>query len=84
MFALHTSSVLILVRSVVRVVEYVQGTDGFVMSNEVFIYAFDGLLMWVMLVVFVIVHPSEVGVLLKSEKLRMGRGFDVDGAEPLV
>lgn len=84
MFALHTSSVLILIRSVVRVIEYVQGTDGFVMSNEVFIYAFDGLLMWVMLVIFVVVHPSEVGALLKREKLRGGRGFGVDGGEPLV
>ncbi|CAI7654469.1 unnamed protein product [Penicillium pancosmium] len=84
MFALHTSSVLILIRSVVRVIEYVQGTDGFVMSNEVFIYAFDGLLMWIMLVIFVVVHPCEVGALLKREKLRSGRGFCVDGGEPLV
>lgn len=84
MFALHTSSVLILVRSVVRVIEYVQGTDGFVMSNEVFIYAFDGLLMWVMLVIFLVVHPCEIRALLKRERLRMGRGFGVDGAEPLV
>jgi hypothetical protein len=84
MFALHTSSVLILVRSVMRVVEYVQGTDGFVMSNEVFIYAFDGLLVWVVLVILVVVHPCEVGRLLKREKMRMGRGFGIDGAEPLV
>ncbi|KAJ5761453.1 hypothetical protein N7533_003492 [Penicillium manginii] len=76
--------VLILVRSVVRVVEYVQGTDGFVMSNEVFIYAFDGLLVWVVLVILVVVHPCEVGRLLKREKMRMGRGFGIDGAEPLV
>ncbi|KAJ5233357.1 uncharacterized protein N7469_005123, partial [Penicillium citrinum] len=81
MFALHTSSVLILIRSVVRVVEYVQGDDGFVMRNEVFIYCFDGLLMWVMMVIFVVVHPGEIKALLKQERM-MGRGFGVDG-EPL-
>lgn len=83
MFALHTSSVLILIRSIVRVVEYVQGTDGFVMSNEVFIYVFDGLLMCVMMVIFAVVHPSEVTHLLRREKMMMGRGYGVDG-EPLV
>jgi len=82
MFALHTSSVLILIRSVVRVVEYVQGDDGFVMRNEVFIYCFDGLLMWVMMVIFVVVHPGEIKALLKQERM-MGRGFGVDG-QPLV
>lgn len=83
MFALHTSSVLILVRSVVRVVEYVQGTDGFLMSNEVFIYCFDGLLMWVMMVIFVVMHPSEINLLLKRERMGMNGGYGVDG-EPLV
>lgn len=83
MFALHTSSVLILVRSVVRVIEYVQGTDGFLMSNEVFIYCFDGLLMWVMMVIFVVMHPGEINLLLKRERMGMNGGYGVDG-EPLV
>ena len=87
MLALHMSSVLIHIRSVVRVVEYVQGDDGFVMSNEVFIYCFDGSLMWVMMVIFVVVHSGEINLLLKQEKvmmmMRRRRGFSVDG-EPLV
>ncbi|KAJ5096325.1 RTA-like protein [Penicillium alfredii] len=64
LFALHSSSLLVLVRSIVRVVEYIQGTDGFVMSNEVFIYVFDGLLMFVLMVIFVVIHPSEINCLL--------------------
>lgn len=64
MGALHASSVLILVRSVIRVVEYIQGTDGVILSNEVFLYVFDGLLMFLVLVVFVVIHPSEVNCLL--------------------
>lgn len=73
-YALHTSSVLVLVRSVVRVVEYVQGTDGFLMSNEVFIYVFDGLLMFVLMVIFLVIHPSEVNCLLGRGRVMTTKG----------
>ncbi|KAJ6185096.1 hypothetical protein N7519_006397 [Penicillium mononematosum] len=68
MWALHSSSILILIRSIVRVVEYVQGTHGYLMEHEVFIYVFDGLLMFAMMVIFVIIHPSEVNYLLGGEE----------------
>lgn len=68
MGALHSSSILVLVRSVIRVVEYIQGTDGYLMNNEVFIYVFDGLLMFVLMIIFVIIHPSEVNYLLGRGK----------------
>lgn len=64
MWALQLSSVLVLIRSVVRVVEYAQGTDGYLLQHEVFIYVFDGLLMFVMMVILVIIHPSEVNYYL--------------------
>lgn len=74
MYALHTSSILVLVRSVVRVVEYVQGTDGILMSNEVFIYVFDGLLMFSLMVIFIVIHPSEVNCLLGRGKVMTTKG----------
>ncbi|PWY78126.1 RTA1-domain-containing protein [Aspergillus sclerotioniger CBS 115572] len=64
MFALYSSSVLILIRSVFRVVEYLEGSDGYLLQHEVFIYLFDGLLMLSVLVIFVVIHPSEVKRLL--------------------
>ncbi|KAJ5927531.1 hypothetical protein N7516_009304 [Penicillium verrucosum] len=64
MWALQLSSVLVLIRSVVRVVEYAQGTDGYLLQHEVFIYVFDGLLMFVMMVILVVIHPSEVNYYL--------------------
>ncbi|KAJ5706330.1 hypothetical protein N7536_002019 [Penicillium majusculum] len=70
MWALQSSSILVLIRSVVRVVEYAQGTDGYLMQHEVFIYVFDGLLMFAMMVILVVIHPSEVNYLL-------GRGHAV-------
>lgn len=64
LFALHASSVLILIRSIFRVAEYVGDTDGVLMTSEAFIYIFDGLLMFLMMVIFVVIHPSEVNYLL--------------------
>lgn len=74
MWALYSSSILVLIRSVVRVVEYIQGTYGYLMSHEAFIYVFDGLLMFALMVIFVVVHPSEVNYLLGRGRavVRMG------------
>ncbi|EAA61944.1 hypothetical protein AN9111.2 [Aspergillus nidulans FGSC A4] len=46
LYALYGSSILILIRSIFRVVEYLQGWDGYLLRNEAFIYVFDALLMW--------------------------------------
>lgn len=45
-WALLISSLLIMVRSIVRLIEFVQGFDGFIISHEVFIFAFDALPMF--------------------------------------
>lgn len=45
-------SVLVFIRSIVRCVEYAQGYDGYIISHEVFLYIFDGLLMFLNMVVF--------------------------------
>ena len=50
---LSTCSVLIFIRSIVRLIEYLQGNDGFVISHEAFLYTLDGLLMWITMLVFI-------------------------------
>ncbi|KAE8152070.1 RTA1 like protein-domain-containing protein [Aspergillus avenaceus] len=64
MIALYITSVFILIRSIIRVVEYLQGYDGYMMKHEAFIYIFDALLMWVAMLTLNYVHPSEVQCLL--------------------
>ncbi|KAL9564993.1 hypothetical protein ACKAV7_010851 [Fusarium commune] len=59
-FVLYTVSALILVRSVFRVVEYAMGKDGVLMSNEVYIYIFDALLIFICVALFNICHPSRI------------------------
>ncbi|KAL1638019.1 hypothetical protein SLS58_009040 [Diplodia intermedia] len=57
---LYVASALIMVRSVFRVVEYIQGSDGYLMSKEMFIYIFDASLMFLTMVIFNIWHPSRI------------------------
>lgn len=52
--ALQASSGLIIVRSIVRLVEFIQGFDGYIISHEVFIYVFDALPMFLVTVAFCI------------------------------
>ncbi|KAJ5106460.1 hypothetical protein N7456_003135 [Penicillium angulare] len=64
MVTLYTTSILILIRSVVRVVEYIQGYDGFLMKHEVFIYIFDALPMLIAVLAMSYDHPSEINCIL--------------------
>ncbi|KAL2819068.1 RTA1 like protein-domain-containing protein [Aspergillus cavernicola] len=57
---LYVVSVLIMIRSMFRVVEYAQGKDGYLQSKEVFIYALDAALMLACCVIFNIWHPSNI------------------------
>jgi hypothetical protein len=56
----YTVSVLILVRSAYRVVEYVQGSDGYLQSKEAFIYVFDAALMFACCIILNLSHPSKL------------------------
>ncbi|PVH81489.1 RTA1 like protein [Cadophora sp. DSE1049] len=60
MSVLYFASILILVRSVIRVIEYIQGSGGYILSHEVFLYVFDAVLMWVAIAIFNFVHPSQM------------------------
>ncbi|VUC23424.1 unnamed protein product [Clonostachys rosea] len=67
---LYVTSMLILVRSVFRLVEYVMGHDGVLQSREVYIYVFDILLMAAVAVIFNVFHPS--GTITASQKAKAG------------
>jgi RTA1 like protein len=64
MWVLFITSLLIMIRSVFRVVEYVQGTDGYLLSHEIYGYIFDALLMFAVVGVFNIAHPTQITGLL--------------------
>lgn len=68
MVSLYIVSILIFVRSIIRVAEYVQGHEGFIMSHEAFLYLFDALVMWLAMCIMSWIHPSEVAALLHGGK----------------
>jgi hypothetical protein len=57
-----------MIRSVFRVVEYVQGFSGYLLSHEVYLYIFDSTLMFCVMAMFNFVHPSEVVALVNGGK----------------
>jgi hypothetical protein len=58
--ALYIGSLLILVRSIFRVVEYLQGWQGYILSHEIFLYIFDACLMLLVMLIFNWIHPSQI------------------------
>lgn len=56
---LFGTSFLIMVRSVFRAVEYLQGNGGEILAHEAYLYVLDALLMLIVMVIFNVVHPSE-------------------------
>ncbi|KAF7861556.1 hypothetical protein EAF04_008118 [Stromatinia cepivora] len=69
---LYFASMLIMVRSIFRVVEYIQGNDGYLLRHEYYLYIFDAVLMLAVMVAFNFVHPSEVNALLKGGRMAKG------------
>lgn len=65
MWGLYIACLLILVRSIFRVVEFVEGNDGFIMRKEYLLYIFDACLMTLTGIVLSVVFP---GFLLKDDK----------------
>ena len=69
--ALYVTSALIVVRNIVRVLEYAQGDGqaGFVLRHEVFLYLFDAVLMLALLAIFNMIYPGEIKVLIQGRRL---------------
>lgn len=81
MRALYIVSLLIMVRSIFRVIEYIQGNDGYILRHEIFLYIFDSVLMMGVMVIFNIIHPSEIKALLRGGTMSKGvKLYKMDGA----
>ncbi|KAK5163947.1 uncharacterized protein LTR77_010343 [Saxophila tyrrhenica] len=66
MISLYIVSALIFIRSIIRVVEYVQGEDGYIMTHEVFIYVCDAALMFAAVVTMSVIHPGQVAKYVRA------------------
>ncbi|KUJ09185.1 RTA1-domain-containing protein [Mollisia scopiformis] len=60
LFVLYGASLMIMIRSVFRIAEYVMGQDGFLLAHEYFLHIFDATLMFLTMVLFNVYHPSRI------------------------
>ncbi|KAK9312500.1 RTA1 like protein-domain-containing protein [Lipomyces starkeyi] len=86
-YTLYAASIFILIRSVFRVIEYSEGNDGFLLQHEYFLYVFDAVLMWSVMILFLLAHPGEITRLLVEKScedaMDTGVGYEMmpkDGA----
>ncbi|OBW64295.1 MAG: putative 5-proFAR isomerase His6 [Aureobasidium pullulans] len=71
--ALYVGSGLILVRSLYRLIEYIQGgSSGYIVEHEWTLYVFDAVLMLGTMAVFFWIHPSEIRALLRGGDAMQG------------
>ena len=54
----NAASVIILVRTVARFVEFIIGVNSYPSKHEWYFYVFDSTLMWLVAVVFAVCHPG--------------------------
>ncbi|OQD66765.1 hypothetical protein PENPOL_c004G02541 [Penicillium polonicum] len=60
LYVLYTASLFIMIRSIFRAVEYITGTNGPLMSTEVYLYVFDAALMFLTMITFNIFSPKSL------------------------
>lgn len=76
---LQVVSVLFIIRSIVRVVEYNQGNEGEIINTEAFLYVFDSCFMISVVSVVMVLHPGR----LVRKANRVGKSTLGDDCIPL-
>ncbi|KAF7555199.1 hypothetical protein G7Z17_g2394 [Cylindrodendrum hubeiense] len=72
LFGLYFTSILFLIRNIVRIVEYNQGSDGTLLSSEVWLYVFDACFMLAIVVTLIFLHPGRLIKKARYEKANEG------------
>jgi hypothetical protein len=84
---LYVASAIILMRSIFRVVEYLQGNRGYLISHEIFLYIFDAVLMAAVMAIFCVFYvddleTSEPGKRGSAMEMLSSRDSDGPGMVP--
>ncbi|KAH7268032.1 hypothetical protein FSOLCH5_008447 [Fusarium solani] len=79
MKVLYVGSMLIMVRSVFRAIEYLQGFNGYLLRHEAYLYIFDAALMFLVMVLFNWIHPAEITAILGNMGNSYGYKMDSVG-----
>lgn len=77
---LYVTGIMIWVRSLFRVIEYLQGTSGSLSRSEVYLYVFDAAFILIAMIWMNWYHPSEIGILLRGQEPK-GNGMKLLAGE---
>lgn len=65
--ALYVASILIIIRNIFRLIEYCQGSNGYLLTTEVFVYCLDALPMLLVVTWLFWKYPGEISGLLHKQ-----------------
>lgn len=57
---LYLTSAIILIRNIIRVIDYAQGNNGFIVSHEIMLYIFDAFFIFLVVLILFLIHPSKL------------------------
>lgn len=87
LFILYVASMFIMIRSIFRIAEYVQGQDGPLLKTETYLLLFDATLMSLTMVLFNVFHPTKIisKQVLKGtwSNVEGGNAYEFDSSVPL-
>ena len=77
LWALYSVCTLILVRSVFRLTEFIEGPEAAIYKKEAYLYVFDSTLMFLTVLIMAVVHP---GMLLRAVRKAEIQRLSCDGS----
>lgn len=70
LYGLYAIGVLFIVRNIVRIIEFKQGSHGSMQTSEVYLYIFDASVMLIIVIRFLVLHPGRLRMKLRKMKKR--------------
>lgn len=71
---LYVLSIIFVVRNLVRIVEFLQGSDGYITTHEAMLYIFDATFMLSVLMLLACIHPG--GLIKVARRVDKMEGFE--------
>lgn len=72
LLTLFVCSTFVFIRSIVRAVEFIQGNDGYIISHEIFLFIFDGAMMFLTMFLYALQNPIMYYFQVSDEIRRNG------------
>jgi hypothetical protein len=83
-WGIYIAVTLLFVRNLVRAVQFGQGANGMVSSSEAFIYLFDAVMMWLVLLVVLFLHPGKLSRAVRQREIRKGDAEEISAVNRMI